>query len=50
MEWLATRAGGTPRVLLNHGEQSSRDALAEEIRDKLGLTVESPAPLMPVAI
>jgi metallo-beta-lactamase family protein len=50
IQWLATREGGSPRVLLNHGEQASREALSATIRERLGLDVESPAPLLPSRI
>jgi metallo-beta-lactamase family protein len=42
LAWLRGRAGGTPRVVLNHGEQRSREALASVIRGDLGLQVELP--------
>jgi metallo-beta-lactamase family protein len=47
LAWLGAREGGTPRVLLNHGEQSSREALAARIQGELGLATELPAPLLP---
>jgi metallo-beta-lactamase family protein len=50
LEWLRTRESGSPRVLLNHGEQSSREALAARIREDLGLTVDSPTPLLPTTV
>ena len=50
IEWLRTREGGSPRVLLNHGEQKSREALTTTIREELSLEVESPTALMPVRI
>jgi predicted metal-dependent RNase len=50
LDWLRARAGGTPRVLLNHGEQSSREALAARIHHDLGLSVESPTPLLPTRV
>ncbi|MFM7807725.1 MAG: MBL fold metallo-hydrolase RNA specificity domain-containing protein, partial [Planctomycetota bacterium] len=50
LDWLRTREGGSPRVLLNHGEQSSREALAARIQEDLGLTVESPTPLLPTKV
>ncbi len=32
LEWLRPMAGATPRVILNHGEDAARHALAETIR------------------
>ncbi len=40
--WIGAREGGTPRVILNHGEQASRVALAGAIRSGLGLETELP--------
>lgn len=50
LEWLRAREGGSPRVLLNHGETSSREALAGHIRERLGLEVDLPVQLMPCRI
>jgi metallo-beta-lactamase family protein len=50
LDWLRTREGGSPRVLLNHGEQASREALAARIQEQLGLTTELPTPLLPTRI
>ena len=50
LQWLQSREGGTPRVLLNHGEPSSRESLAAAMRERLGLQAEMPSPLKPVAI
>lgn len=50
LQWLATREGGSPLVLLNHGEQASREGLAQLIRDRLSLRVDLPAKLMPFAV
>ena len=50
LDWLRTREGGSPRVMLNHGEQSSREALASRIREQLHLSVEMPDPLAPLRI
>ena len=50
LHWLSSREGGTPRVLLNHGEQSSRESLAAAMHERIGLVAELPAPLKPVAI
>ena len=50
LAWLGAREGGTPRVLLNHGEQSSREALAARIQGDLGLATELPAPLLPTRV
>ena len=40
--WIGAREGGTPRVILNHGEQASRVALAGAIQASLGLETELP--------
>ena len=50
LQWLGSREGGSPRVILNHGEQSSREALAAAMHERLGLQAELPAPLKPLAI
>ena len=50
LHWLESREGGTPRVLLNHGEQSSREALGADIRQDLGLSVELPSQLIPISL
>ena len=50
LQWLESREGGSPRVLLNHGEQASREGLANMIREKLSLSVELPSKLMPVTV
>ena len=50
LHWLEAREGGTPRVLLNHGEQTSREVLAKHIHERLGIQAELPAPLLPIAI
>jgi metallo-beta-lactamase family protein len=48
--WLRGRAGGSPRVLLNHGEQSSRESLSKVIESDLGLRAELPTPGATIAI
>ena len=50
LQWLGSREGGSPRVILNHGEQSSRESLAAAMHERLGLQAELPAPLKPLAI
>ena len=50
LQWLESREGGSPRVLLNHGEQASREGLASMIREKLSLAVELPTKLMPITV
>jgi metallo-beta-lactamase family protein len=42
LAWLRGRAGGKPRVLLNHGEQATREALGRTITEQLGLEVDLP--------
>jgi metallo-beta-lactamase family protein len=44
MEWLKPLAARKPTVLLNHGEDRSRAALAEKIAADFGLQVETPEP------
>ena len=44
LHWLESRSDGTPRVLLNHGEDSARAAVAGLIRERLGLSVDTPGP------
>ncbi len=44
LEWLGSLAGSKPRVVLTHGEEPQRIALAEQIRIRFGLTAERPMP------
>jgi metallo-beta-lactamase family protein len=44
MDWLKPLAARKPMVLLNHGEDNSREALAAKIRADFGLTVTLPEP------
>ena len=50
LQWLGSRDGGNPLVLLNHGEQASREGLGAMIREKLALRVELPSKLMPFQV
>ncbi|MCE9619762.1 MAG: MBL fold metallo-hydrolase [Planctomycetes bacterium] len=42
VNWIGSREGGTPRVILNHGENESRAALSDAIRAALALETEQP--------
>jgi metallo-beta-lactamase family protein len=42
VNWIGSREGGTPRVVLNHGEQASREALSKAIESAHGLPTELP--------
>ncbi|MBI1324140.1 MBL fold metallo-hydrolase [bacterium] len=44
LDWLKPLAARKPMVLLNHGEDRSREALAEKIRNDFGLNVTLPEP------
>lgn len=44
LEWLKPLAARKPMVLLNHGEDRSREALAAKIRTDFGLQVTLPEP------
>ena len=43
LEWISVIAPRKPRVIINHGEDDQRKALAKLIRDKLGITPKMPA-------
>jgi metallo-beta-lactamase family protein len=41
--WFGALASSRPRVILTHGEDGPRQALAARIRDQFGLSSEMPA-------
>jgi metallo-beta-lactamase family protein len=44
IEWLGAMAGSQPRVVLTHGEEPQREALAAMIAARFGLRAERPMP------
>jgi len=50
VHWLESREGGSPRVMLNHGDQAAREMLGSMVREQLGLSVELPAQLLPIDV
>jgi metallo-beta-lactamase family protein len=44
VEWLSAVAPAKPRVVLTHGEDEAREALAEAIRARYGISAERPGP------
>ncbi len=42
LTWFSGLAGGKPRVLLTHGEEDARTALARKIRERFDLEAETP--------
>jgi metallo-beta-lactamase family protein len=42
LKWFSTLAPGKPRVVLTHGEDAPRSALAEQLRSRFGLEAQCP--------